>query len=39
MSFAILMLLMALLGAPLFVIIAAGAMIGFYGAEIDLSVV
>ncbi len=30
---------LALLGAPLFTIIAAGAMLGFYGSGIDLSVV
>ncbi len=31
--------MLALLGTPLFVVIAAGAMVGFYGAGIDLSVV
>lgn len=35
----LLLLLMALLGAPLFGIIAASAMLGFYRSEIDLSVV
>ncbi len=35
----LLLILLALLGAPLFSIIAASAMLGFYGAEIDLSVV
>ena len=34
-----LLLLLALFGAPLFTIIAASAMLGFYHAEIDLSVV
>ncbi len=33
------LLLLALLGAPLFTIIIAGAMAGFYNSEIDLSVV
>lgn len=32
-------LLAALLGAPLFVLIVAGAMLGFYSAEVDLAVV
>lgn len=36
---ALLLILAALMGAPLFVVIAAGAMIGFYNADIDLSVV
>ena len=36
---ALLLLLLALLGAPLFSIIAAAALLGFYSAEIDLSVV
>ena len=35
----ILLLLLALLGAPLFTIIAASAMLGFYRSEVDLSVV
>lgn len=35
----LLLLLLALLGAPLFSIIAASAMLGFYRADIDLSVV
>lgn len=35
----LLLLLLALLGAPLFGIIAASAMLGFYRADIDLSVV
>jgi tripartite ATP-independent transporter DctM subunit len=35
----LLLLLLALLGAPLFSIIAASAMLGFYRSEIDLSVV
>ena len=35
----LLLLLLAILGAPLFAIIAASAMFGFYTAEIDLSVV
>ena len=34
-----LLLLLALLRTPLFVIIAASAMLGFYSAEIDLSVI
>jgi C4-dicarboxylate transporter, DctM subunit len=34
-----LLLLLALLGAPLFAVIAASALLGFYRAEIDLSVV
>jgi len=33
------LLLLALMGAPLFTIIAAAAMLGFYSSEIDLSVV
>jgi tripartite ATP-independent transporter DctM subunit len=33
------LILLALLGAPLFAVIAAGAMLGFYRADIDLSVV
>ena len=37
--FGLLLILLALLGAPLFTIIAASAMLGFHGAEIDLSVV
>ena len=35
----LLLILLALLGAPLFAVIAAGALWGFYGAEIDLTVV
>ncbi|MEJ1376323.1 MAG: TRAP transporter large permease subunit [Candidatus Sedimenticola sp. (ex Thyasira tokunagai)] len=35
----LLLLLLALLGAPLFTIIAASAMLGFYSSEVDLSVV
>ncbi|MEJ1298577.1 MAG: TRAP transporter large permease subunit [Candidatus Sedimenticola sp. (ex Thyasira tokunagai)] len=35
----LLLLLLALLGAPLFTIIAASAMLGFYHSEVDLSVV
>ncbi len=35
----LLLLLLALLGTPLFVIIAASAMLGFYRSDIDLSVV
>ncbi|MCB1858071.1 MAG: TRAP transporter large permease subunit [Gammaproteobacteria bacterium] len=35
----LLLILLALLGAPLFSVIAASAMLGFYGADIDLSVV
>jgi tripartite ATP-independent transporter DctM subunit len=35
----LLLILLALLGAPLFVIIAASAMLGFYRSEVDLSVV
>lgn len=38
MLFSLLLVLLALLGAPLFIVIAAGAMYGFYQAEIDLSV-
>ena len=34
-----LLLLAALLGAPLFAVIAAGALLGFYRADVDLSVV
>jgi len=34
----LLLIILALLGAPLFVVIAAGAMWGFYQAEIDLAV-
>jgi tripartite ATP-independent transporter DctM subunit len=37
--FGLLLILLALLGAPLFTIIAASAMLGFHGADIDLSVV
>ncbi len=37
--FALVLLGLALLGAPLFAIIGAGALWGFHGAEIDLSVV
>lgn len=33
------LLLLALLGAPLYAVIAAGALVGFYRSEIDLSVV
>ncbi|MCB1759202.1 MAG: TRAP transporter large permease subunit [Gammaproteobacteria bacterium] len=36
---ALLLLVLALLGAPLFVVIAAGALLGFQRADIDLSVV
>ncbi len=35
----LLLILLALLGAPLFVIIAASAMLGFYSTDVDLSVV
>lgn len=35
----LLLILLALLGAPLFVIIAASAMLGFYTTDVDLSVV
>ena len=35
----ILLVLLALLGAPLFVVIAASALLGFYRSEVDLSVV
>ncbi|MES9899739.1 MAG: TRAP transporter large permease subunit [Sedimenticola sp.] len=35
----LLLLILALLGAPLFTIIAASAMLGFYHSEVDLSVV
>ena len=35
----LLLLLLALLGAPLFAIIGASAMLGFYSSEIDLSIV
>ena len=35
----LLLILLALLGAPLFAVIAAGALWGFYGADIDLSAV
>lgn len=35
----LLLILLALLGAPLFVIIAASALLGFYSSEVDLSVV
>jgi len=35
----LLLIILALMGAPLFVIIAAGALLGFYQADIDLSVV
>lgn len=34
----LLLIVIALLGAPLFAVIAAGAMIGFYGEELDLSI-
>jgi len=37
--FPLLLLLLALLGAPLFVVIAASALYGFYQMEVDLSVV
>jgi tripartite ATP-independent transporter DctM subunit len=36
---AILLIVVALLGAPLFAVIAASAMLGFYRADIDLSIV
>lgn len=36
---ALLLVVLALLGAPLFAVIAAAALLGFYGAGIDLSVV
>ena len=39
MSFAILMVILILLGAPLFAIIAAGAFWNFYHAEIDLQAI
>ena len=35
----LLLLVLALMGTPLFVIIGAGALLGFYQADIDLSVV
>lgn len=35
----VLIILLALLGAPLFAVIVAGAMIGFHNSEIDLSVI
>jgi tripartite ATP-independent transporter DctM subunit len=35
----LLLIILALMGAPLFVIISAGALLGFYQADIDLSVV
>ncbi len=35
----LLLILLALLGAPLFVVIAASALLGFYRSEVDLSVV
>jgi len=35
----LLLIVLALMGAPLFVVIAAGALLGFYQADIDLSVV
>lgn len=38
MLIGILLLVIALLGAPLFAVIAAGAMLGFYSSQIDLSV-
>jgi tripartite ATP-independent transporter DctM subunit len=37
--FGLLLILLALLGAPLFAIIAASAMVGFYRSDVDLSVV
>lgn len=37
--FTIILLALALLGAPLFIIIAAGALFGFYTADLDLSIV
>ncbi|MCP4286712.1 MAG: TRAP transporter large permease subunit [Gammaproteobacteria bacterium] len=39
LSIVLLLVLLALLGAPLFSVIAAAALIGFYDSEIDLSVV
>ena len=39
MIFGLLLLLLALAGTPLFAIIAASALMGFYSEEIDLSVV
>ena len=39
MIFAGLLLLLVLIGTPLFAVIAASAMLGFASAEIDLSVV
>ena len=38
MILALVLLLLALLGAPLFVVIASGALAGFHGADIDLMV-
>ncbi|QPK61998.1 TRAP transporter large permease subunit [Methylomonas sp. LL1] len=39
LAFAILLVLMLLLGAPLFAVILAATMLGFYSAEIDLTVI
>ena len=39
MIIALTLILLALIGTPLFIIIAASALIGFYSAEIDLSVI
>ena len=36
---ALLIVVFALLGAPLFAVVLAGAMLGFYSSEVDLSVV
>ncbi len=39
MIIALTLILLALIGTPLFIVIAASALIGFYSAEIDLSVI
>lgn len=39
MAGAIILTLLVILGAPLFVIIASSALIGFYGSDVDLSVI
>ena len=39
MMIGIVLLILALLGAPLFAVIATGALVGFSGEEIDLAVI
>jgi C4-dicarboxylate transporter DctM subunit len=39
MTISLLLIVLALLGVPLFVVIAAGAMVGYYNADIDLAAI